>query len=62
MVLKKRFVEACLQALDYLIDEVGEVGLLVGYVDCVEKYEGKGKSHSDALERCEEKGACSTVQ
>ncbi len=50
LVLKRRFVEACLQALDYLIDEIGEVGLLVGYVDnhVYEKSEKVGKPYRNA--------------
>ncbi|MFK7850010.1 MAG: NAD+ synthase [Akkermansiaceae bacterium] len=33
LVFKSQFVPKCLQALDYLADEVKEVPLLVGYVD-----------------------------
>jgi len=33
LVFKSRFVPKCLQALDYLAGEIGEVPLLVGYVD-----------------------------
>ena len=33
LVFKSRFVPACLQALDYLAGEIGEVPFLVGYVD-----------------------------
>ena len=33
MVFKSQFVPKCLQALDYLAGEIGEVPLLVGYVD-----------------------------
>ena len=33
LVLKSQFVPKCLQALDYLADEIREVPLLVGYVD-----------------------------
>lgn len=33
LVFKTRFVPSCLQALDYLAGEVGEVPFLVGYVD-----------------------------
>lgn len=33
LLLKKRFIVQCLQALDYLADEIGEVPILVGYVD-----------------------------
>lgn len=33
LAFKSRFVPQCLQALDYLSGEVGEVPLLVGYVD-----------------------------
>ncbi len=33
LVFKSGFVDKCLQALDYLAGEIGEVPLLVGYVD-----------------------------
>lgn len=33
LVFKSQFVPKCLQALDYLASEIGEVPLLVGYVD-----------------------------
>ena len=33
LLLKSQFVPKCLQALDYLADEVKDVPLLVGYVD-----------------------------
>lgn len=33
LILKSQFVPKCLQALDYLADEVGDVPMLVGYVD-----------------------------
>ncbi|WP_353565260.1 NAD+ synthase [Haloferula sargassicola] len=33
LVLKSAFVPKCLQALDYLAGEIGEVPLLVGYID-----------------------------
>ncbi|MBB5352291.1 NAD+ synthetase [Haloferula luteola] len=33
LVLKSSFVPKCLQALDYLASEIGEVPLLVGYID-----------------------------
>ena len=33
LVLKSQFVPKCLQALDYLADEIREIPLLVGYVD-----------------------------
>lgn len=33
LLFKSQFVPKCLQALDYLADETGEVPLLVGYVD-----------------------------
>ena len=33
LVFKSRFVPQCLQALDYLADEIREVPLVVGYVD-----------------------------
>ncbi len=33
LVFKSEFVSKCLQALDYLSSEIGEVPLLVGYVD-----------------------------
>lgn len=37
LLFREGFVEKCLQALDYVADEVGDVPLLVGFV---EKYEG----------------------
>ena len=33
LLFKSQFVPKCLQALDYLSDEIGEVPLIVGYVD-----------------------------
>jgi NAD+ synthase (glutamine-hydrolysing) len=33
LVFKSQFVPKCLQALDYLAEEIGEVPLVVGYVD-----------------------------
>ncbi|MBK1830924.1 NAD+ synthase [Verrucomicrobiaceae bacterium R5-34] len=36
LLFKSQFVPKCLQALDYLADEVGEVPMLVGYVDFCE--------------------------
>ena len=33
LLFKSQFVPKCLQALDYLADEIGDVPLLVGYVD-----------------------------
>lgn len=41
LVFKSQFVPKCLQALDYLADEVKDVPLLVGYVDFSEKEIGK---------------------
>jgi len=41
MVFKSQFVPRCLQALDYLAGEVGEVPLLVGYVDRCDKRPGR---------------------
>ncbi len=41
LVFKSQFVPKCLQALDYLADEVKEVPLLVGYVDFHEGNIGK---------------------
>ncbi|MEM9080354.1 MAG: NAD+ synthase [Verrucomicrobiota bacterium] len=41
LVFKSQFVPRCLQALDYLRQEVGEVPLLVGYVDRCEKRPGR---------------------
>jgi NAD+ synthase (glutamine-hydrolysing) len=41
LVFKSQFVEKCLQALDYLADEVKAVPLLVGYVDFHEGAVGK---------------------
>ncbi|NIP95735.1 MAG: NAD+ synthase [Akkermansiaceae bacterium] len=47
MVFKSEFVPKCLQALDYLSGEIGEVPLLVGYVDRNEA-EGPGKPFRNA--------------
>jgi NAD+ synthase (glutamine-hydrolysing) len=33
LLFKSQFVPKCLQALDYLADEIGEVPMIVGYVD-----------------------------
>jgi NAD+ synthetase len=33
LISKTTFVEKCLQALDYLADEVGDIPLIVGYID-----------------------------
>ena len=41
LVFKSQFVPRCLQALDYLKGEVGEVPLLVGYVDRSGKRPGR---------------------
>ncbi|MGJ8634463.1 MAG: NAD+ synthase [Luteolibacter sp.] len=41
LVFKSQFVPKCLQALDYLADEVREVPLVVGYVDFSKKEIGK---------------------
>ena len=41
LVFKSQFVPRCLQALDYLQGEVGEVPLLVGYVDRSSKRPGR---------------------
>ena len=41
LVFKSQFIPRCLQALDYLKDEVGEVPLLVGYVDRSGKRPGR---------------------
>ena len=41
LVFKSQFVPKCLQALDYIADEVKEVPLLVGYVDFHEGSTGK---------------------
>jgi len=41
LVFKSQFVPKCLQALDYLADEVKEVPLLVGYVDFHSGEKGK---------------------
>ena len=42
LLFKSEFVPKCLQALDYLSDEVGEIPLLVGYVDqCSDDTVGK---------------------
>ena len=36
LIFKSQFVPKCLQALDYLADEVGDVPMVVGYVDHTE--------------------------
>lgn len=41
LVFKSQFVPKCLQALDYLADEVKEIPLLVGYVDFNQSNIGK---------------------
>jgi NAD+ synthetase len=41
LVFKSQFVPKCLQALDYLADEIREVPLIVGYVDFHEGVVGK---------------------
>lgn len=42
LLFRTEFVPKCLQALDYLADEVGEIPLVVGYVDqCAEDEAGK---------------------
>jgi len=47
LVFKSQFVPKCLQALDYLAGEVGEVPLLVGYVDHHES-DSPGKAFRNA--------------
>lgn len=47
LLLKKRFVDQCVQALDYLGDEVGDVPLLVGYVDYF-KFDDPGRQLRNA--------------
>jgi NAD+ synthase (glutamine-hydrolysing) len=47
LVFKSGFVDKCLQALDYLADEVGQVPMLVGYVDHNESG-GRGKPFRNA--------------
>jgi len=47
LVFKSGFVDKCLQALDYLADEVGEVPMLVGYVDHNQSG-GRGKPFRNA--------------
>ena len=47
LVFKSGFVDRCLQALDYLADEVGEVPMLVGYVDHNQS-SGRGKPFRNA--------------
>lgn len=47
LVFKTGFVPGCLQALDYLASETGEVPLLVGYVDRNDE-EGPGKPFRNA--------------
>lgn len=48
LVFKSQFVPRCLQALDYLKGEVGEVPLLVGYVDRSAKRPGRAFRNSVA--------------
>ena len=48
LVFKTQFLPKCLQALDYLAGEVGEVPLLVGYVDYNESEE-PGKPYRNAV-------------
>ena len=47
LVFKSRFVPACLQALDYLASEIGEVPFIVGYVDYHE-HDKPGKAFRNA--------------
>lgn len=47
LVFKSGFVDKCLQALDYLKGEIGEVPLVVGYVDHNQKH-GPGKPFRNA--------------
>ncbi|QTN34061.1 NAD+ synthase [Akkermansiaceae bacterium] len=54
LVFKSQFVPKCLQALDYLADEIKDVPLLVGYVD---HHEGKvGKPYRNAAAWLEKGG------
>lgn len=48
LVFKTQFVPKCLQALDYIASEVGEVPLLVGYIDHNESEE-PGKPFRNAV-------------
>ncbi len=48
LVFKSEFVPKCLQALDYLADEIGEVPLIVGYVGFSEDSNGKAFCNSAA--------------
>lgn len=42
LLFKSEFVPKCLQALDYLADEIGEIPLILGYVDqCPDQSVGK---------------------
>ncbi len=63
LVLKKKFIERCLRALDYIIGEVGEVGLLVGYVDnhVYEKSEKVGRPYRNAASLIEHGAIIGTV-
>ena len=57
LVFKSQFVPRCLQALDYLADEVGDVPLVVGYVDFHEGKVGKPFRNAAAwLEKGEVRG------
>jgi len=50
LLCRSQFVPKCLQALDYLSDEVGDVPLLVGYVDATpEDFVGKPYRNAAAL-------------
>jgi len=50
LLCRSQFVPKCLQALDYLSDEVGQVPLLVGYVDTTpDGFVGKPYRNAAAL-------------
>lgn len=49
LIFKSGYVDKCLQALDYLAGEVGEIPLIVGYLDKNEKSHGKAFHNAAAF-------------
>jgi NAD+ synthase (glutamine-hydrolysing) len=60
LVFKSQFVSKCLQSLDYLCSEIGEVPLLVGYVDQNESEE-PGKPFRNAAAFLEKGGIVAKI-
>jgi NAD+ synthase (glutamine-hydrolysing) len=60
LVFKSQFVPKCLQALDYLAEEIGEVPLVVGYVDH-NTAAGPGKPFRNAAAWLENGAICHKV-